>query len=63
MLRAPIPPPTFFDVKVLNTIQLQPGSFYRQLAEAGPGLWPDELLANLYSQDHGRPGVPSSQMV
>ena len=62
MLGTRSPQPTLFDVGALNTIQLQPGSFYAQLAEAGPGLYPDTLFAKLYNQDRGRPSVPPSQL-
>ena len=62
MLGTRSPQPTLFDVGALNTIQLQPGSFYAQLAEAGPGLYPDDVFAMLYNKERGRPSVPPSQL-
>ena len=52
---------TLFDVGALNLIQLEPGSFYAQLAAAAPTLYPDSLFACLY-QAGGRPSVPPSQL-
>lgn len=53
--------PTLFDVGALDAVRLKPGSFYAQLAAAGPTLYPDATFAALY-QPGGRPSVPPSQL-
>ncbi len=62
MLGTRSPQPTLFDVGALNTIQLQPGSFYAQLAEAGRPRIRTRCLPGSYNQDRGRPSVPPSQL-
>lgn len=51
-----------FDVGALDAVRLEPGSFYAQLAAAGPDLLPDSAFASLYHATRGRFSVPPSQL-
>jgi len=49
-----------FDVGNVFSVELKPGSFYAQLAQAAPRLFRDEDFAALYADKVGRPSVPPS---
>lgn len=54
--------PLLFDVGNVYDLELDPSSFYAQLAAAAPQLFTDELFADLYSAELGRPSYPPSEM-
>jgi hypothetical protein len=51
-----------FDVGNVYSLELDPGSFHAQLAQAAPGLFHDAAFAAFYDQRLGRPSVPPSQL-
>jgi hypothetical protein len=51
-----------FDVGNVFDLELDPQSFYAQLALAGPELFPEAAFDDLYSPTCGRPSVPPAQM-
>jgi hypothetical protein len=51
-----------FDVGNVYPLELDPGSFHAQLAQAAPRLFHDEAFAAFYDARLGRPSVPPSQL-
>jgi hypothetical protein len=51
-----------FDVGNVYLLELEPGSFHGQLAQAAPRLFGDDEFAAFYDRRTGRPSVPPSQL-
>ncbi len=51
-----------FDVGNVFPLELHPGSFHAQLAQAAPRLFRDEEFAVFYDAHNGRPSVPPCQL-